>query len=102
LTKRASELLSLFCFSLVFGLIWFDRSIDFFIELIGVGSDMNLDRDSRLLHCRRRVARTLLVLAFLFAVCWMPYNFLNLIIDHFDKDTQQKINIKVSESIIMN
>ena len=64
-------------------------------EWIGVGSDLNLDRDSRLLHCRRRVARTLLMLAFLFAVCWMPYNFLNLIIDHFDKDIQEKINIKV-------
>jgi len=60
------------------------------------GSDLNLDRDSRLLRCRRRVARTLLVLAFLFAVCWMPYNFLNLIIDHFDQDTQQIINIKVT------
>ena len=77
-----------------------DWLIDYeLVDWLDVGSDLNLDRDSRLLRCRRRVARILLVLAFLFAVCWMPYNFLNLIIDHFDQDTQQIINIKVIQSI---
>ena len=43
-----------------------------------------LDRDSRLLRSRRRVARMLLVLAFVFALCWLPYNLLNLVFDSLD------------------
>lgn len=35
----------------------------------------------RLVRDRKRVARILLLLAILFALCWLPYNILNLLLD---------------------
>lgn len=45
---------------------------------------------SRLVRERRRVARILLVLAVLFALCWLPYNVTMLAMDLIGMDTQQK------------
>ncbi|XP_052121994.1 orexin/Hypocretin receptor type 1-like isoform X2 [Frankliniella occidentalis] len=39
---------------------------------------------SRLVRERRRVARILLVLAILFAMCWLPYNVIMLVLDLLD------------------
>ena len=66
-----------------------------------LGGDINLDRDSRLLRCRRKVARTLLILAFVFAICWMPYNLLNLIIDNYDPQEQTRLNKMVNTVVII-
>lgn len=57
-----------------------------------IGGDIILNRDSRLLHCRRRVARTLLILAVVFALCWMPYNVIQLFLDHLSKDQLTKMD----------
>ncbi len=57
-----------------------------------VGGDIILNRDSRLLHCRRRVARTLLILAVVFALCWMPYNVIQLFLDHLNKEQLTKMD----------
>ena len=56
------------------------------------GGDIILNRDSRLLHCRRRVARTLMILAIVFALCWMPYNIIQLYFDHLSKSQLIDIN----------
>jgi hypothetical protein len=50
------------------------------------GGEIILNRDSRLLNCRRRVARTLLIIAIVFAVCWMPYNLTQLFLDTLEKE----------------
>jgi hypothetical protein len=39
-----------------------------------------------LIRERRRVAKILLVLALVFAFCWLPYSVLNLIMDMYDKE----------------
>ncbi|XP_034256149.1 QRFP-like peptide receptor [Thrips palmi] len=44
---------------------------------------------SRLVRERRRVARILLVLAVLFAMCWLPYNVTMLAMDLLGLETQQ-------------
>lgn len=45
-----------------------------------------------MLHCRRRVARTLLILALVFAVCWMPYNLIQVVFDHLDENQVTQSN----------
>ena len=61
----------------------------YWIPICVGGGEIILSRDSRLLDCRRRVARTLLVLASVFAVCWMPYNLIQLVFDHMDQTAQE-------------
>ena len=65
--------------------------------LVFTGGDIVLDRDSRLLQSRRRVARTLLVLAFVFAICWMPYNLCNLLLDNFSEESKRIVSTKVHD-----
>nr|CAH0106292.1 unnamed protein product [Daphnia galeata] len=64
------------------------------------GGEIILNRDSRLLNCRRRVARTLLIIAIVFAVCWMPYNLTQLFLDTLDKEQLREMD-KTAPHLLM-
>lgn len=64
-----------------------------------IGGDIILNRDSRLLQSRRRVARTLLILAFVFAACWLPYNIVQLVEDHLDQVQNPNVIKAVMQSL---
>ncbi|XP_065565939.1 orexin/Hypocretin receptor type 1-like [Artemia franciscana] len=57
------------------------------------GNDLGLDRDSRLLRTRRRAARTLMILAAVFSLCWLPYSLVNMILDSPSFDDFTKMSI---------
>ncbi|KAI9564639.1 putative neuropeptide receptor [Daphnia sinensis] len=64
------------------------------------GGEIILNRDSRLLNCRRRVARTLLIIAVVFAVCWMPYNLTQLFLDTMENDQLKEMD-KAAPHLLM-
>ncbi|XP_046649911.1 QRFP-like peptide receptor isoform X1 [Daphnia pulicaria] len=64
------------------------------------GGEIILNRDSRLLNCRRRVARTLLIIAIVFAVCWMPYNLTQLFLDTLEKEQLKEMD-KTAPHLLM-
>lgn len=68
--------------------------------LISTGGEIILNRDSRLLNCRRRVARTLLIIAIVFAVCWMPYNLTQLFLDTLEKEQLKEMD-KTAPHLLM-
>lgn len=67
-----------------------------------LGGDIILNRDSRLLQSRRRVARTLLILAFVFAACWLPYNIVQLVEDHLDQVQNPNVIKAVMQSLVVS
>lgn len=69
--------------------------------LFSQGGDIILNRDSRLLQSRRRVARTLLILAFVFAACWLPYHIVQLVEDHLDPVQDSSVIKTVQYSIAL-
>ena len=70
------------------------------ISIHSAGGEIILNRDSRLLNCRRRVARTLLIIAIVFAVCWMPYNLTQLFLDTLDKEQLREMD-KTAPHLLM-
>lgn len=72
----------------------------FLLLLISTGGEIILNRDSRLLNCRRRVARTLLIIAIVFAVCWMPYNLTQLFLDTLEKEQLKEMD-KTAPHLLM-
>jgi len=67
---------------------------------LSTGGEIILNRDSRLLNCRRRVARTLLIIAIVFAVCWMPYNLTQLFLDTLEKEQLKEMD-KTAPHLLM-
>src|SRR5688572_24235396 len=50
-------------------------------EMVPIDGDTFAQQSNKLLSERRRLAKILLVLALIFALCWLPYNILALLMD---------------------